>query len=140
MLFRSVNIDKEILIKTKPLSPDEKETLRRHALMSAQIIEPVKELARVIPIVEQHHERYDGKGYPRGLAGEQISLEARILAICDAYDAMRSPRPYREALSFGEAVAELRRGAGTQFDPHLVEVFIEVVQQLEIGAADRPGT
>ncbi|MCR4419654.1 MAG: diguanylate cyclase [Clostridia bacterium] len=135
-----VNIDKEILIKTKPLSPDEKETLRRHALMSAQIIEPVKELARVIPIVEQHHERYDGKGYPRGLAGEQISLEARILAICDAYDAMRTPRPYRDALSFGEAVAELRRGAGTQFDPHLVEVFIEVVQQLEIGAAGGPGT
>ncbi|MGB9885862.1 MAG: HD-GYP domain-containing protein [Moorellales bacterium] len=133
-----VNIDKEILIKSKPLSAEEREIIRRHALMSAQIIEPVKELARVIPIVEQHHERYDGKGYPRGLAGEEISLEARILAIADAYDAMRSPRPYREALSFAEAVAELRRGAGTQFDPHLVEAFIEVIRELEMGAAGRP--
>lgn len=127
-----VSIDKEILVKSRPLSPREREIVRQHSLLSAQIIEPVKELARVIPIVEQHHERYDGKGYPKGLAGEEISLEARVLAIADAYDAMRSPRPYRDALSFSEAVAELRRGAGTQFDPNLVEVFIDVVSELEM--------
>jgi HD-GYP domain-containing protein (c-di-GMP phosphodiesterase class II) len=77
----------------------------------------------------QHHERWDGKGYPRGLQGEEIPLACRILAIADAYDAMISDRPYRKAMSHEEAIEELCRCAGTQFDPELVERFIEIVDK-----------
>jgi HD-GYP domain-containing protein (c-di-GMP phosphodiesterase class II) len=75
--------------------------------------------------VRAHHERWDGRGYPDGLSGEDVPYEARILTICDAYDAMTSDRPYREGLSVTEAVEELRACAGTQFDPRLVEPFLE---------------
>jgi len=77
-----------------------------------------------------HHERYDGRGYPSGLKGEAIPLEARILNIVDAFAAMTSVRPYRDALSFEQALEELKRGAGTQFDPHLVETFLSVARTI----------
>ena len=88
------------------------------------IISEIEALQQVVPIVRHHHEHFDGKGYPDGLAGQDIPLEARILAVVDAFDAMTHERAYRKALSREEAVAELRRCAGTQFDPAVVEVFL----------------
>ena len=84
------------------------------------IISEIEALQQLVPIVRHHHERFDGKGYPDGLAGQEIPLEARILAVVDAFDAMTHERAYRKALSREEAVAELQRGAGTQFDPAVV--------------------
>ncbi|RLB52813.1 MAG: hypothetical protein DRI34_14225, partial [Deltaproteobacteria bacterium] len=88
------------------------------------ILEPIEFLKDIVPAVYHHHEQYDGSGYPLGLKGEEIPLEARILAVADTYDAMTSDRPYRAALSHEIAVAELRRCAGSQFDPRIVAVFI----------------
>ena len=82
-----------------------------------------------IEIVEQHHERYDGKGYPYGIEGEKINLGARILALCDAFDAMTTDRPYRKALSLESAVSELKKCSGTQFDPKVVEAFLKVIER-----------
>jgi HD-GYP domain-containing protein (c-di-GMP phosphodiesterase class II) len=78
-----------------------------------------------------HHEHYDGSGYPAGLSGDNIPMEARILSVADAYDAMTSPRPYRQQLTMEEAVVELKRCAGSQFDPEVVEIFCNVVQPAE---------
>jgi HD-GYP domain-containing protein (c-di-GMP phosphodiesterase class II) len=84
-------------------------------------------LKEVATIVEQHHERMDGRGYPKGLNGEEICLEARIISVVDAYDAMTSDRPYRRALSNGEAIKELERFSGTQFDPMIVDIFTQLL-------------
>ena len=88
------------------------------------IISEIEALQQVVPIVRHHHEHFDGKGYPDGLAGEEIPIEARILTVVDAFDAMIHERSYRKALSREEALAELERGAGTQFDPAVVEAFL----------------
>ena len=85
-------------------------------------------LVPCLPAILYHHEHYDGTGYPEGLKGDNIPLEARILIIADAFDAMTSPRPYRDASSREKAIEELRRSASTQFDPELVEVFIGIIQ------------
>ncbi|MEW6574020.1 MAG: HD domain-containing phosphohydrolase, partial [Bacillota bacterium] len=85
------------------------------------------ELAPVAELIRQHHERWNGKGYPRGLRGEEIHILSRILAIADAYDAMTSDRPHRPALPPEEALKELKRCAGTQFDPRLVGIFVELL-------------
>ena len=82
-----------------------------------------------MPIVRHHHERFDGKGYPDGLAGEEIPLEARIMSVVDVFDAMTHERSYRKALSREEAIAELERGAGTQFDPAVVKAFLALVKR-----------
>ncbi|WP_291320557.1 HD domain-containing phosphohydrolase, partial [Desulfonatronospira sp.] len=87
------------------------------------------DLSDVAPLILKHHERWDGEGYPLGLEGEEIPIECRILAIADAYDAITSDRPYRKALDHEDAIAELKHCSGTQFDPDLVEKFIEVIQQ-----------
>jgi HD-GYP domain-containing protein (c-di-GMP phosphodiesterase class II) len=86
-------------------------------------------LAHAAPIVRASHERVDGTGYPDRLRGEDIPLGARVIAVCDAFDAMVSDRPYRNAMPLREAFAELRRGAGTQFDPEVVEMFLAVVER-----------
>ena len=86
----------------------------------------------VIPAVLGHHERYDGKGYPRGLAGEDIPYMARILTIADCFDAMTARRPYKKALSVSYAVSELQKSRGTQFDPKLVDVFIRLINEEKI--------
>jgi HD-GYP domain-containing protein (c-di-GMP phosphodiesterase class II) len=93
-----------------------------------RILAPVEFLADVLPLVRHAHERWDGQGYPDGLAAEQIPLGARIIFACDAYDAMTSNRPYREALAGDEALAELGRSAGSQFDPQVVEALLEVLR------------
>ncbi|HEU5244952.1 MAG TPA: HD domain-containing phosphohydrolase, partial [Gaiellaceae bacterium] len=96
-----------------------------------RIIAPIDRLQTVRPIVRHCHERWDGKGYPDGLAGEDIPLESRIIFVCDAYHAMTTDRPYRHRLSHREAVRRLSEGAGSQFDPHVVEVALRVLEQGE---------
>lgn len=112
-----------ILRSTGELSAREWAIVHRHPTIGADLLSHIGELAMLAPVVASHHERYDGAGYPQGLRGEEIPLEARIIAVADAYDAMTSDRPYRQALSIEDAREELREGSGTQFDPDVVEAF-----------------
>ena len=114
-----------ILLKPGPLSPDEMVEMRRHCEIGHRIAQSSPDLLPVAEWVLKHQEWWNGEGYPLGLSGEKIPVECRILAIVDAYDAMTSDRPYRKAMSHDKAVEELRRCAGSQFDPGLVALFIE---------------
>lgn len=116
-----------ILDKTGPLTPDEMRTMREHPLRGVRILEPIGQYAGALPVVAQHHEWFDGRGYPLGLAGEAIDLGARILAVADVFDALTSERPYRPGLAVDAAVSFIRERAGTQFDPAVVEAFLSVV-------------
>jgi HD-GYP domain-containing protein (c-di-GMP phosphodiesterase class II) len=100
--------------------------MKRHPIIGHQILAPVKYLGPVAQMVLYHQEWYNGRGYPEGLKGEEIPVGARMVAVIDAWDAMRSDRPYRKALARETAVAELRRCAGTQFDPRIVEAFLRI--------------
>lgn len=122
-----VAIDEKILKKPGKLTEDEWNKIRRHPEIGYRILSTVNEMSEIAGYVLDHHERWDGEGYPRILKGEEIALESRIMAIADAYDAMTNIRSYRSALSEEAAQEELRRNAGAQFDPELVEVFIEKV-------------
>jgi diguanylate cyclase (GGDEF)-like protein/putative nucleotidyltransferase with HDIG domain len=117
-----------ILRKPGPLKIDEWQIIEDHPRIGSEILEKVQQLSSIVPAVRHHHERYDGLGYPNGLVGRNIPLIARIIALADSYDAMTSDRTYRRALSPEEALEEMRRCAGTQFDPELVEIFIEIVK------------
>ncbi len=117
-----------ILSKPGPLTPVEWEKMKRHPGVGYDMVRNVPFLRRAAEIVNCHHERYDGSGYPRGLRGEEIPLGARIFSVVDAYDAITSHRPYRAARSHEEAMAEIRRHAGTQFDPKVVEAFLQAVE------------
>jgi len=126
-----IGIHDYVLTKPGKLTPEEFEEVKLHALKGAQILEPLTFLEGVIRIVKQHHERYDGKGYPYGLKGDQIDIGARIMAIADTYDAMTSARPYRtQGVSKEETIEEIKNGSGTQFDPKVVEVFLKVVHRM----------
>jgi putative nucleotidyltransferase with HDIG domain len=114
----------EILLKTGPLDAAEWAIMRQHAVFGAEILADIPSLAQYAPIVRSHHERVDGSGYPDGLAGEAILFEARVIAVADAFHAMISDRPYRAALSFGTALAVLREGSGTQWDPEVVAAMV----------------
>jgi two-component system cell cycle response regulator len=109
--------------------------MRCHPELGARILEPVPRLRLVAPIVRASHERFDGLGYPDGLAGDAIPLESRIVAVCDAFDAMVSDRPYRRALTRDAAVAELRACAGSQFDPRVVQAFLEELAYMRLEAS-----
>jgi HD-GYP domain-containing protein (c-di-GMP phosphodiesterase class II) len=120
-------------IVEKPAALDEEEWafMRRHTLIGERILSAAPALAGVARLVRSSHERFDGTGYPDGLAGEKIPLGSRIVAVCDAYDAMTSERPYRESLPAAQAIVELRRCAGTQFDPRVVDSFARVLEAAE---------
>lgn len=122
-----IGVPDHILQKPGPLANEERAVIERHPEIGERIVSPVKRLAHVAPIIRAHQERWDGQGYPDGLVGDAIPLEARILAVVDAYGAMTEDRVYRKAMSHAEAVAELRACAGTQFDPHVVEVFLRTL-------------
>jgi HD-GYP domain-containing protein (c-di-GMP phosphodiesterase class II) len=126
-----IGIDDAILRKPDRLTTAEFEHMKLHTVKGAAILESIYALNPVIPIVRHHHERWDGKGYPDGLANEQISRTARIVAVADAFDAMTSDRPYRKALSTGQAFAELVAKAGSHFDPTCVQAFIRLRPYVE---------
>jgi diguanylate cyclase (GGDEF)-like protein/PAS domain S-box-containing protein/putative nucleotidyltransferase with HDIG domain len=122
-----IAIDEHLLSKPSELTGEEWSKIKRHPEIGYRILSTVNEMSEISEYILAHHERRDGNGYPRGLRGEEVPLEARIIAIADAYDAMTSARPYRIALSVEAALAELKKNAGTQFDQQLVGVFIEKV-------------
>jgi len=128
-----IGVPENILNKPGPLSPEEFQQITHHPSMGAGILSHISWLEDVVPVVMSHHERYDGSGYPRGLRGEEIPLLSRILAVADAFDAMTSDRSYRRALPLSVAVNELRRGAGSQFDPLVVEAFLSMLDDYEGG-------
>jgi diguanylate cyclase (GGDEF)-like protein len=121
-----IGIPDEVLNKPGKLDAEEWELIRSHPRLSATIVGHVPSLTPCLTAILHHHERWDGFGYPSGLQGEAIPLEARILSIADAFEAMTSPRPYRGPMSTQEAVEELKRSAGKQFDPKVVEVFLPI--------------
>ncbi|MBM7854896.1 putative nucleotidyltransferase with HDIG domain [Desulfohalotomaculum tongense] len=124
-----IGIPEKILNKTGRLNDEEFALIKTHPLIGSKILSPIDFLGRALNVVRYHHERYDGGGYPEGLKGEDIPFEARIACIADAWDAMRSHRAYRRALSFNAAVLEMEKGAGTQFDPYMVKKFIRLVNK-----------
>jgi HD-GYP domain-containing protein (c-di-GMP phosphodiesterase class II) len=126
-----IGIKDEILLKATPLTPDETKVMQQHPLIGEAIVKPVRSLARVVSLVRHHHESYDGAGYPGGLKGEEIPLGARILAVADTYDSMVTDRPYRKRLSTEEATAELKRKAGIQYDPKIVDAFLRILEKKE---------
>jgi len=130
-----IAVDAGILRKPGPLTEAELAHIRTHPLAGARLIDGVVDLVPALPYVLHHHERWDGKGYPDGKAADQIPVEARLLGVADAFDAMTSHRPYRRALTVERALAEVERCAGTQFDPELALTFVEGWHRGQIGAA-----
>lgn len=124
-----IGIHDYILSKSDKLTEKEWDEIRLHSLRGAEILEPLTFLDGVITLVRQHHERYDGTGYPNGLKGEEIELGARIIAVADAFDAMISERPYRKAYSKEYAVSKLKENSDTQFDAKVVKVFLKVLKK-----------
>ncbi len=120
-----------LLTKTGPLTAEDKAQFLRQPAIAADILKNVPGLGRALEIVRHHHEHYDGTGHPERLKGEAIPLGARIFAICNTFEAMTSVRPYRPRFSAQQAIAELRRGAGTAFDPSLVEPFVAMVNAMQ---------
>jgi diguanylate cyclase (GGDEF)-like protein/putative nucleotidyltransferase with HDIG domain len=133
-----VGIPDDILRKGGELSEQEWQTMRGHPLIGERIVRSMPGLGPVARIIRHEHERWDGSGYPDGLSGEEIPIGARIVLACDAYNAMTSDRPYRQALEHGQAIRELAEGAGSQFDPQVTEVLIGYLwgsRQVRVGAA-----
>jgi diguanylate cyclase (GGDEF)-like protein len=124
-----INVSQEALVKSTPLNEKEWDELKNHPQGGVDIIKHVESLKDVVPIILQHHERYDGTGYPNNLKGEEITFLARILTVADSFDAMTSSRPYHKKMSFDEGINELLKCSGTQFDPDIVTAFIEVVKE-----------
>ena len=124
-----IGIPSTVLNKPAPLTSAEFLMIRAHPVITAEIVERVETLVAIVPIIRHHHERYDGKGYPDGLKGEEIPLLARILAVADGFEAMTSDRPYRPGMSTQEALAALQEGAGKQWDATIVKVFCRIPNQ-----------
>ena len=122
-----IAISEAVLNKQEELTEEEWAEIRRHAETGHRILGSAGNLAELSEYVLAHHERWDGKGYPKGLKGKEIPLQARIIALADAYDAMITARPYKPALSREEALEQIRRGAGTQFDPHIADILITLL-------------
>lgn len=132
-----IGIPAIVLDKPGRLTEEEVLVMREHPRKGARILEPIAAYEEVVPIVLQHHEWFDGNGYPDGLAGEEISLGGRIFAVADVFDALSSDRPYRAGLGRAEAIERIKQGTGRQFDPKVVEAFLEVMAQEERESTDQ---
>jgi putative nucleotidyltransferase with HDIG domain len=124
-----LGVPESILLKPKKLTSEEYKISRKHVSLGADILRNSPPLQPLIPIVLHHHERYDGTGYPEGLHGEDIPIEARIIGVADAVEAMASDRPYRRALTPQEILGELKKNTGTQFDPVVVNAFLKILDE-----------
>jgi HD-GYP domain-containing protein (c-di-GMP phosphodiesterase class II) len=124
-----IGISDKILLKKDKLTKKEFDTIKKHPQIAADIIRPIQFMHDIIPLILYHHERWDGKGYPAGLKGEEIPIGARIISLADVYQALTSNRPYRKAFPKREAIKIIRKGAGTQFDPNIVETFIDMISK-----------
>lgn len=124
-----IGIRDSVLLKTRKLTKEEHDIIRKHPEIGARILGPDGPLRLIVPIILHHHERYDGKGYPDGLKGSEIPEGARIIAVADSFEAMTAERPYRRAFSVEKAIRELRQNAGSQFDPAVVKVFLDVLKE-----------
>jgi len=117
-----------ILNKPGRLTDEEFDIMKQHAEQGANMLASVEGAEAIVPIMRHHHERYDGKGYPDGISGDNIPLLSRMLAICDTFDAMTTNRCYRKPVALEECIAEIKRCSGTQFDPILCKMFIDFIQ------------
>lgn len=133
-----IGISERILNKAGPLTPSEWSVMKTHPLIGAQVVAPMAFLGRASDVIRSHHERWDGRGYPRGLRGEEIPLAARIFSVVDAFDAMTSDRPYRRALPVTDAVDEISSSSGAQFDPDVVEAFLILMRGMTEPVEARP--
>jgi HD-GYP domain-containing protein (c-di-GMP phosphodiesterase class II) len=134
-----IGVPDRILQKPGRLTDEEYQVIKRHPLLGARMLSPIKELAPAVPAVRYHHERFDGKGYPDGLRGEEIPLAARIVSVVDAYDSMVRERPYGYGVSREAALEEIEDNSGVQFDPRVVRTLLEMVWELEDRRADSAG-
>jgi putative nucleotidyltransferase with HDIG domain len=123
-----VGIPSKILDKSSHLTAEQFSIIKRHSVLGAKIIEPIKTFREVVPIVAQHHERIDGKGYPDGLTGDEIHIGAKILAVADAFDAMLSDRPYRKGLPLYETLHRIKQSKGRQFDANVVNALMNIIK------------
>lgn len=129
-----VGVPESVLNKPGPLTEEEWAVMRTHPMIGETLVEPLKLLGDASLVIRSHHERWDGKGYPDGLAGEDIFLPARIFMLADTFDAMTTDRPYRRAMPVHVALEEIERHAGTQFDPELATTWIDLVERREADA------
>ncbi len=127
-----IGIDDSLLHKVDKLTLNDIDRLRQHPLIGMRILEPIHFMARIREIIGQHHERFDGSGYPLGISGDKLLLESRILSVADSYDAMTSDRPYRKALPNHVALSEIQNNAGSQFDPMVAKAFLELASAGEV--------
>jgi len=125
-------VPQDILNKPGRFTEEEYSLVKIHPVKSEELVLEIEDLAEIARIIRHHHERWDGKGYPDGLSDDDIPLGSRILEIADAFEAMTSKRPYKRALTLEEAIEELKRCSGTQFDPKLVEIMVSVIEE-ELG-------
>lgn len=141
-----IGVKEVVLNKPGYLTEEEFQHIKYHPAMGEHILSPIVDDEKILMIVRYHHERYDGRGYPDGLSGEQIPLGARIMVVADSYDAMTSERPYRYAMSSKKAYAEIERGRGTQYSPEVVDAFIRVASidtdqiTCEVGTNEKDNT
>jgi HD-GYP domain-containing protein (c-di-GMP phosphodiesterase class II) len=126
-----VGIPEAVLNKPGPLTEEEWAIMRTHPVIGVNLVKPLKLLGDATSIIRSHHERWDGKGYPEGLKGEEIYLPARIFMMADTFDAMTTDRPYRRAMPIHAALEEIDKHAGTQFDPEVARTWIELVEEME---------
>lgn len=131
-----IGIPDELLNREGKLTADQMRQIRSHVKLGASMLKALGEMNPIVPLIFHHHEAWDGTGYPDGLKGEEIPLMSRILAVADSYDAMTSDRPYRKALSVADTVDEIKRCSGRSFDPRVVEVFLEVLEEQRIVAPE----
>lgn len=127
-----IGVDEAILNKTSKLTAEEFGRIKEHSIFGSNIVSEIPEFVELVPLIQGHHERWDGSGYPDGLCADTIPLGARILSVADSYDAMTSDRAYRKSLKPNEAISELEHSSGTQFDPMIVNAFTSVLTK-EIG-------
>jgi putative nucleotidyltransferase with HDIG domain len=134
-----IGVPDQILHKPGRLTEEEHEVIKRHPVLGAEMLAPMEELTRAIPAVRHHHERFDGRGYPDGLRGEDIPLEGRVVSVADAFDSMVRNWAHGMGLSRHAALEEVERNSGTQFDPLVVRALLEVVRESDDRRAGSAG-